>query len=257
MESRDRREQEARRYEEDRRQRSMERTDDRAGQDQSMQRSEGGGGDWYGYVQPYRYYGPGYHGVGYYSVMYQGGDRGGDRGWQDEQGWQQDSQEATGQGSGDRGSWQGGSHQDRGSWQGGQQERSRGRYTGMGPRGYRRSDERIREDVSDRLAEHGDLDASDIEVEVKDGEVTLTGTVESRMAKRLAEDLAESCSGVRDVMNQLKTRGSRDQGWRDRAEQQASQTPSSRSRSRSSGERDREGQGETAPNGRAPVDSRR
>ena len=29
-------------------------------------------GEWYGYIQPYRYYGPGYRGVGYYSVMYSG-----------------------------------------------------------------------------------------------------------------------------------------------------------------------------------------
>src|SRR6476661_5304696 len=31
-----------------------------------------GQGNWTGYVVPYRYYGPGYRGVGYYSVMYQG-----------------------------------------------------------------------------------------------------------------------------------------------------------------------------------------
>jgi DNA replicative helicase MCM subunit Mcm2 (Cdc46/Mcm family) len=43
-----------------------------------------------------------------------------------------------------------------------------------------------------------------IEVAVTGGEVTLTGTVESRRMKRHAEDLAESVRGVRDVHNQLR-----------------------------------------------------
>lgn len=54
--------------------------------------------------------------------------------------------------------------------------------------------------------EHGDLDASDVDVKVENGEVTLTGKVDSRWAKRMAEDLAESCMGVRDVMNQIKVK---------------------------------------------------
>lgn len=79
-------------------------------------------------------------------------------------------------------------------------------YAGRGPKGYRRSDERIREDVSDRLMWNTELDASDIEVRVADGEVTLTGVVEDRAAKRLAEDLVEDAFGVSDVHNQLKIR---------------------------------------------------
>ena len=79
-------------------------------------------------------------------------------------------------------------------------------YAGRGPKGYRRSDERIREDVSDRLMWNAELDASDIEVRVADGEVTLTGVVEDRGAKRLAEDLVEDVFGVSDVHNQLKIR---------------------------------------------------
>ena len=39
---------------------------------------------------------------------------------------------------------------------------------------------------------------------VKDGEVTLSGTVEDRDARWLAEDLAESVSGVRAVHNRLR-----------------------------------------------------
>lgn len=80
----------------------------------------------------------------------------------------------------------------------------RGPYTGHGPQGYKRSDERITEDVNERLTQHGHLDASMIQVKVKDGEVTLTGSVPDRQAKRMAEDIAESCSGVKEVQNQLR-----------------------------------------------------
>ena len=80
----------------------------------------------------------------------------------------------------------------------------RGRYSGRGPKGWQRSDERIREDVSERLADHPHIDASEIEVTVSNGEITLAGTVEDRHSKRLAEDIAESVSGVREVHNQIK-----------------------------------------------------
>ena len=80
----------------------------------------------------------------------------------------------------------------------------RGPYTGYGPRGYHRSDERIHEDVCERLTEHGDVDARDIEVGVVDGEVMLTGTVASRTQKRLAEDIADAVAGVTEVHNRLR-----------------------------------------------------
>lgn len=79
-------------------------------------------------------------------------------------------------------------------------------HRGRGPRGYTRSDERIREDVSDRLTDNPVLDASDIEVTVSGGEVTLSGTVDSRYSKRLAEDVAEDVSGVTHVQNNLRVR---------------------------------------------------
>ena len=77
-------------------------------------------------------------------------------------------------------------------------------YTGRGPKNYRRPDERILEDVSDRLTDDAMVDATEITVEVKEGEVTLTGTVRDRDQKRRAEDLAERVSGVRDVINGLR-----------------------------------------------------
>jgi hypothetical protein len=81
---------------------------------------------------------------------------------------------------------------------------SRLSHRGKGPKGYARSDARIQEDVSDRLTEDHDLDASSIEVLVKDGEVTLAGSVESRECKRRAEDLADDISGVKHVQNNLR-----------------------------------------------------
>ena len=79
-----------------------------------------------------------------------------------------------------------------------------GKFRGHGPKGYRRSDERIKEDVNDRLTD-AYLDASDVEVSVKEGEVTLSGAVLDRTDKRLAEDVAESVSGVKNVQNNLRT----------------------------------------------------
>lgn len=85
-------------------------------------------------------------------------------------------------------------------------ERSRGHpnHRGKGPRSYRRSDDRILEDVNDRLTDDPDVDASDIAVAVKDGEVTLSGHVQSRWAKRAAEDCADAVSGVTHVQNNLR-----------------------------------------------------
>ena len=79
-----------------------------------------------------------------------------------------------------------------------------GQHSGKGPKGYQRSDDRIREDVSEALSRHGDVDASEIEVNVQNGEVTLTGTVQDRQQKRLAEDVVADLSGVKDVHNQIR-----------------------------------------------------
>ncbi len=67
-----------------------------------------------------------------------------------------------------------------------------GPHAGRGPRGYRRSDQRIADDVNDRLTAHGWIDAADVECKVEEGEVLLTGFVDSRAAKRAAED----CRGI-------------------------------------------------------------
>ncbi len=79
-------------------------------------------------------------------------------------------------------------------------------YVGRGPRGYTRGDERIREDVCDRLTEEPRIDASDIEVKVASGEVSLAGSVRTREEKRFTEDVVERIVGVREVNNNLKVR---------------------------------------------------
>jgi hypothetical protein len=80
----------------------------------------------------------------------------------------------------------------------------RGPHKGRGPRTYTRSDERIRDDVNERLEDDDWLDASDIDVRSEGGVITLEGSVRNKEAKRRAEDLAESCRGVKDVMNRLR-----------------------------------------------------
>jgi BON domain len=79
-----------------------------------------------------------------------------------------------------------------------------GPHAGLGPRDYRRSDARIIEDVCEWLSEDPRVDARDIAVSVRDGEVTLEGTVSDRRARRLAEDIAANVPGVRDVFNRVR-----------------------------------------------------
>lgn len=76
-------------------------------------------------------------------------------------------------------------------------------YRGVGPKNYRRSDERLTEDINERLTEDDNLDASEITVRVADGKVTLEGTVEQRWMKHLAEDIADACNGVKEVDNRI------------------------------------------------------
>lgn len=80
----------------------------------------------------------------------------------------------------------------------------RGGHRGRGPKNYTRTDARITEDLCERLTHDDDVDAGDIEVMVKDGVATLTGTVPERWMKHRAEDLAEACGGIQDVDNRLR-----------------------------------------------------
>lgn len=86
-------------------------------------------------------------------------------------------------------------------------ESSRGRAVmgGRGPRSYVRSDDRIREDVCERLMQSW-MNAEDVDVRVENGEVTLTGLVDSRYEKRSIEDVVEGVLGVKEVHNQMRVR---------------------------------------------------
>jgi len=151
-----------------------------------------------GYERPWRSqgsrsmgpaYGTDMHDTGRYandSGMYRGYGQGSDGGMEygrQDTSWRQDGRGLYGQGMG-------------------QQQDFRGR----GPKNYTRSDERIREDISERLSDEAAVDASEIEVHVKDGTVRLTGTVANRWMKHRAEDIADRCGGVKDIENQLRVK---------------------------------------------------
>lgn len=84
-------------------------------------------------------------------------------------------------------------------------------HRGNGPQGYTRSDERILEDACDRLTEDRDVDARNITVSVQEGELTLSGTVSDKRAKREAEDCVDNVSGVSHVQNNLRVVQASDQ----------------------------------------------
>lgn len=71
------------------------------------------------------------------------------------------------------------------------------------PRSYKRSDDRIREDICERLAADPRLDASDVSVQVRDGAVVLEGSVPERRMKYIIEDIAAECIRANDVDNHI------------------------------------------------------
>lgn len=77
-------------------------------------------------------------------------------------------------------------------------------FFGVGPKNYRRSDERIHDEAAEALAHDERLDASDIDLRVANGVVTLTGTVSDRWSKWRAEDRVSHLFGVHDVQNRLE-----------------------------------------------------
>lgn len=76
-------------------------------------------------------------------------------------------------------------------------------HRGKGPKGYERTDERIKEAICERLTEDDSIDASEVSVNVAQGRVTLEGQVDSRRAKYDIEECAEQC-GARDIINNLR-----------------------------------------------------
>lgn len=85
----------------------------------------------------------------------------------------------------------------------GQSASDDGRSGGWQDRSY---GEPLRDDVNDHLSDDPSVDASDIEVSVAEGEVTLNGEVSSRQAKRAAEDCVDRIAGVKHVQNNLRVK---------------------------------------------------
>ena len=88
------------------------------------------------------------------------------------------------------------------------QGRQQRRYP-LGPKGYTRSDERLREDISERLMQAYDIDSSEVTVQVLGGKVVLEGTVPNRYMKHAIEDIADGAPGVQDVDNKIRVTSSR------------------------------------------------
>lgn len=80
-------------------------------------------------------------------------------------------------------------------------------FIGKGPKDYD-PDKRIWEEACIGLTFHSEVDASNIEVKVKNGVVTLLGEVLTRKMKKLAEKCVENVPGVSDVENYLKVKRS-------------------------------------------------
>lgn len=77
-------------------------------------------------------------------------------------------------------------------------------YFGKGPKGYRRSDDRIYEDACESLFKSSAVNATDIDVRVDGGIITLSGSVTDRRSKKEAEHCLEHIVGVIDIQNDLR-----------------------------------------------------
>jgi osmotically-inducible protein OsmY len=79
-------------------------------------------------------------------------------------------------------------------------------HAGKGPRGWTLRDDRLIEEVSDRLMDDRLLDARDVEVSANAGVVTLSGEVPGSSDVAHAEMLTRRTPGVIDVINRLVVR---------------------------------------------------
>ena len=156
----------------------------------SFERDRGLGDDRFTRHDEPRYYGTGYYAEGTSAF---GGGFGEER-WRSQPsstGWLRESE---------RGGYFGGGYDD--------ERRERPgffrRLFGKGPKGYQRSDERLREDISERLMQADQIDSSEVSVQVASGKVTLEGTVPDRYMKHAIEDLVDACPGVQDIDNRIR-----------------------------------------------------
>jgi osmotically-inducible protein OsmY len=76
-------------------------------------------------------------------------------------------------------------------------------HRGKGPRNYRRSDERILDDIIERIVSRR-IDASDVDIRIDKGEVVLTGRIDDKRSRRALEDLVDEVPGVCQVENRIR-----------------------------------------------------
>lgn len=82
--------------------------------------------------------------------------------------------------------------------------REDGQGAGIKNGGEQPSDEAMKQDLLARLRENGDVQDSRVEVEVKDGEITLRGSVPNYLVSQMVESVANEVPGVNDVHNELE-----------------------------------------------------
>jgi hypothetical protein len=87
--------------------------------------------------------------------------------------------------------------------------RLRASHVGKGPRGFRRSDQRILLSLCETLEDHPEIDASGISVSCQSGEVTLDGTVPDAAMHARAESCARAIPGVLGVIDRLREQTAR------------------------------------------------
>jgi osmotically-inducible protein OsmY len=143
----------------------------------------------------------GFQGSGYHGYGSQASDYYGSQGRSQQGGYERGSSERwMGEGFG------GPSGQTMDQWRERQSRERQSRKVGSHrwPKSYQRSDERIREDIYERLLQDGYIDCSDVTVNVQQGNVTLEGTVPERHMKHQIENIADDCAGVKDIENRLR-----------------------------------------------------
>lgn len=72
------------------------------------------------------------------------------------------------------------------------------------PKSYQRSDERLTEDIYERLSNQWEFDATEVIVEVSSGKVVLKGSVPDRRTRHAIENIVDDAYGVKDIENNLR-----------------------------------------------------
>lgn len=81
---------------------------------------------------------------------------------------------------------------------------TKGVHAGKGPKSYRRTDERLKEIICERLTDDAQVDARDLEIAVSNSEVIITGEVPERNMKRRIEDVIDTINGITHLENRVR-----------------------------------------------------